>query len=118
MGEKLIWLDLASHLGMSLQRCMSETTSTEFCLWKKYLHQKQNDSDKLDYYLAMIAKEIRISWITDKQNVSIDDFILQFKKQPITNEDEEQDLFEEQEAIRKASEASRAKWASILGIKR
>ena len=57
-GERLQWFELASHLRMSLQRCMMETTSSEFVDWKYYLERDVNAFHREDYYLARISMQI------------------------------------------------------------
>ena len=77
-----MWFELASHLGMSLQRCKRETSSTEFLDWIRYLEKKRIEDlecmSKQDYYLAQIAAQIHRTY--SKKAKTIFDFILKIKK--------------------------------------
>ena len=61
---------------------MNKTTSTEFIMWQDYLEkQKTEEVTKLDWYLAQIAYEIRLSnWKIKSKQMRINDFFSKFKK--------------------------------------
>ncbi len=98
---------------MSLQRAQSETTSTEFIRWIKYLAQKRKDDltnhCKEDYYLAQIAQMIHNSHVS-KNPVSIESKLitLEMKKnkieKPMTREE--------------AARISKAFWIPATGWKK
>ena len=46
---------MADRLGISLQRCLDETPSSDFAGWLAYIEQSQNDHEKQDYYMAQLA---------------------------------------------------------------
>jgi hypothetical protein len=53
-------------------------TSMEFIDWIAYLDEEPNFFHRGDYYLAMIAAEIRRANCTKPEKVKIKDFILDF----------------------------------------
>ena len=71
---------LASHLGMSLQRVQVETTAREFGLWMTFLGQQKEqefkNQDKSDLHNAVLACEIRRSWVKHPNKVQVTDFII------------------------------------------
>jgi len=99
---------------MTLQRAQSETTSTEFVKWMKYLIQKKKDDlithQKQDYYLAQIAAMIHNS--VSKNPVSIESKLIELKiikdktkkEKPMTKEE--------------AAKISKAFWCAATGWKR
>lgn len=104
--ERFAWFELASHLGMSLQRCQRETTSTEFAEWIEYLELKEKS--RIDYwYWAQIACEIRRSWSSKPKMVKIKTFLLNFATKKRTTK-----LSKEEYTKR-----MKAKWFSIIGYK-
>ena len=82
---------------MPLQRAQSETTSTEFVRWIKYLVQRKKDDltthRKEDYYFAQIAQMIHNS--VSKSPILIERKLIDFElkkekikvKKPITREE-------------------------------
>ena len=97
---------------MPLQRAQSETTSTEFVRWIKYLAQKKKDDlkshRKEDYYLAQIAQMIHNS--VSKSPVSIESKLieLELKKEKI-----EKPMTREE-----AARISKAFWCAATGWKK
>lgn len=82
----MAWFELASHLGMPVQRVKSETTSTEFIKWIHFLGKKKEEEitipSKLDWYLARIAYEVANipkMFSKNKRRVPLEKFILKFK---------------------------------------
>ena len=65
---------------MSLQRCMQETSSTDFIQWMSYLEKDTNAFHREDYYLAQIALEVRRSYVKSPAKVKMKDMILEFKR--------------------------------------
>lgn len=76
------WMRLASHLGISLRRCLAETTNREFKDWIVWLDREWNTPNRSDHYLMQIAREIRDKW--SKKGSLLDTFKLKFgsKKEP------------------------------------
>lgn len=104
----MIWHQLADRLGMSLQRCQQETTSTQFVRWCDYLEQDLNRPSRGDYYLAQIAMEIRRGYVKTPANVKLEHFLLEFSKKegpkkPRTEEEREQ-----------WAAASKARWLGMV----
>lgn len=105
-GERLVWFKLASHLGMSLQRCMAETTSTEFSDWQTYFQEDLNYPAKGDYYLAQIAAEIRRWMSKTPETVRVEHFLLKFNtgaKRKMTAQE-----------VKDRVESSKARWRAFL----
>ena len=81
-------MDLASHLGMSLQETQRKTSSSELPLWCEYLRTKKEEEfesrDKSEYYYASILAEIRRTLVKHPNKVRWKDFLIQFdlKKPP------------------------------------
>lgn len=64
-----------------MQRAQFEITSTEFVLWIAYLDNAEMvNVSKQDYYLANIAAEIRRSYVKHPERVSIESFLMKFKR--------------------------------------
>ena len=97
---------------MPLQRAQSETTSTEFVKWIKYLAQKKKDDltnyHREDYYLAQIAAMIHNS--VSKSSKSIESFLIEFK---LIKEKTEKSM-----SIEEASKISKAFWCAATGWKK
>jgi len=74
---------------MSVQKAQSEISSTEFVDWITYLdEQETKHHQKLDYYLANIAAEIRRSYVKEPVKVKMEHFLLKFgKKKKMTKEE-------------------------------
>jgi hypothetical protein len=108
---------LASHLGLSLQRCKHETTSMEFVVWNAYLNREAEEeikrTSKTEYYLAQIAMEVRKT-LTPKAKLSLSKFLLHFKldkKVDLSALSEE----EYEEAKKAAAERAKFSWRALLG---
>jgi len=91
-GDTLVWLRLASRLGMSLQRCRAETTSSELTLWKVHMEEETYEHTKQDYYLAQIAQEVRKVLSKKPNNIKLKSFLLSYerakkKKKQMTREE-------------------------------
>ena len=71
---------------MSLQRCQNETTSNEFLEWAEYLRQDFNVERREDFFLANIAKEIRMSNVKHPEKVKLSTYLLKFKEVKVKTE--------------------------------
>jgi hypothetical protein len=76
-------MDLAERLGLSLTEVKGKHTSTEFVLWRVRNQKKAQEEfdrhEKLDYYLAQIAKEIYNSQRTKASDlIKIEDMLIKF----------------------------------------
>ena len=66
---------------MSYQRCQEETTSTKFLDWMEYLKQDVNAFHREDYFLADIARHIRLASAKDPKKIPrLEHFLLKFKE--------------------------------------
>jgi hypothetical protein len=105
---------------MSLQRCQAETTSTEFIDWMAYLENDVNAFHREDWFLANIAREIRvlreiiIGMFAKKAKsrivVELEQFLLKF-----TTKKEAKKTTTEKEEVEK-SERMKKWWLSWAGI--
>ena len=98
---------------MPVDRCMDETTSTQFVMWIEYLNQEWNVPTKLDLYLAQIATEIRRTILKDPRKPKVKDFILKF-----TDSNKKEQTSVSKVDAKTKMERSKAFWLGALGIKR
>ena len=104
-------MELASHLGITLQEVQAKTSSTELPLWCAYLRMKKEEEfeshSKTEYYYACILAEIRRTFVKNPQKIKWKDFLLKF------------DLKNPKKAPKVDPEArmekSKASWKAILG---
>ena len=97
---------------MSLQRCQTETTSTEFLDWQQYLVQEINFPRKQDYYLAQIAAEVRRVMNKNPNSIKVEDLLMKFEG----HVDEEEKPTPIDKETRTAS--NKSKWFGITGYKK
>jgi len=93
---------------------MDRTSSKEFVEWMVFLKEERNEKEKQDYYLALIATEVRRSYLKDPRSVRLEDMLLDFgtatPKRP-------NDLsIEEQRKQRLMT--SKSFWFALTGVKR
>ena len=93
---------------MSVQRCMAETTSSEFVDWVSFRRTDMNNPSRIDYYLAQIAAEVRRSNVKHPNKITVKDFLLKFTPKSNPNKPPTQD------EITKRSMASKSMWMGIL----
>lgn len=107
MGEKFNWYRLASHLGISLQRCQQETTSNEFDEWMVFLDMEEKAFKPIHAYLAQIAFEIVRVKAKHPTAVKFKSFILDFtnKVKKILTKAE-------------ATKIAKDKWFAVSGYKK
>ena len=106
---------LASHLHLPLQETKAKTTASEYATWMVYLNMEPSFFHREDYYLAMIAAEIRRTIAKEPKKVDIADFILNFKAD---DKKEKKKLDQEDiDRIAKRTVKSKAFWLGSLGIK-
>lgn len=65
---------------MPVQELQQKTTSMEFVMWMEYLDREESQHDKMDYYLAQIAAEVRRSYVEKPKKVRIQDLMLKFEQ--------------------------------------
>jgi hypothetical protein len=63
---------------------MRQTSASEFSTWKEYFRLKEErdlvEHNKWEFYAAMIAAEVRRSYVKNSSKVSIKDFLIDFKR--------------------------------------
>lgn len=97
---------------MSVQRCQQETTSTEFLDWIEYLQQDVNAFHREDYFLANVARYIRMAFAKDPGKVpKLEHFLLRF-----TNKKIQKPLSRKEKAIQMKNQF--LAWAGIKGKKK
>lgn len=108
-------MKIASHLGISLQRCKREHTSREYLRWLAYLAKQDIEKfDRLEYYMAQIAMEVRASYAGKKKRFKLSDFLIKFtrKEKDISTLSGEELEKRKKEVL----ERSKAHWLGILGL--
>jgi hypothetical protein len=71
---------------MSIDRCKSETSVSQYKKWMVFLDWKESESfDRNLYYLAQIATEVRRSYSKNPQQIKLKDFIIKFMLQKQDN---------------------------------
>ena len=94
----MIWFTIAERLSTPPQRLKQMISSSEFVKWKRYLEIEQERTTKDHCYYALIASEVRRSFVKDPIGVRLKDFILDFGKK---KEREKPKTVEEAAAIAK-----------------
>jgi len=66
---------------MSVAEAQSKISSSEFVQWRFFLEDEPNQFSPLFYYLAQIAREVRMSRIfsSSKKQLRLEDFLIKFK---------------------------------------
>ena len=83
---------------MSIDRCKSETSVSQYKKWMVFLDWKEGESfDRTIYYLAQIATEVRRSYVKNPHQVKLKDFIIQFM---LKKQNKESDLSIEERTMR------------------
>jgi len=100
-----------------LQECQRKTTSKEFLEWMDYIEAEETESfHREDYYYALIASEVRRSYVKDPHKVCLEDMLLKFTQKSntvseITSPAREEDKIERKIAI------SKSFWMGMLEMK-
>ena len=105
-GERLLWYQVASRLGMPVQQAQARITSREFLEWRVYLEREQSQATVDHYYLAQIAAEVRRGWVRKPKSVKLQDFILKTEQQQAATTTSQQ--------VR--TEQSRAMWLAVCKV--
>ena len=110
-GERLAWYVLADRLGMSLQRCQQETTSSQFVEWQEYIAWDLEQHKREDFYLAQIAQLIRQGQVRNPRSVKLVHYLLNLttrtqKQRPLTKTEKRRRLAN-----------SKAYWFGVAGYK-
>ena len=111
-GERVAWFKLASHLHLPLQETMEKTTSKEFLEWIAFIEMERNEREKIDYYLALIATEVRRSYVKNPRSVNVEDMLLNFKP----HKAQEVPLSQAEGEPDKRIAISKAYWFGVLGV--
>jgi hypothetical protein len=101
-GERLEWFRLASHLGLSVQRCQQETTSAEFVDWVTYLDMEPNMFHREDFYWAQIIRLLKCQLVKHPENITLDECLIKFEKR--------------KETKREKSKSARSFFGHLLGM--
>ena len=97
---------------MSLQRCMQETTSTQFVEWQEYFDKEMNMPTKEDWYAAQLAAEVRRGAVKNPRTVKVEHLLLKFtmagkKEEPLS-----------EEKIERLTAQSKQRWFASTGYKK
>jgi hypothetical protein len=77
-GERLIWFELAYHLHTSVEQLQAQITYSEFLEWQEFFRLETEKHTKADWYMAQLAAEIRMSFVSEPKKVRMKDFLLRF----------------------------------------
>ena len=66
---------------MTLYEAQRRVSSSEFTLWKHYLHTEHTRFHREDYLFAMVAAEVRRTIAKKPHQVKVEDFLLKFGEQ-------------------------------------
>lgn len=95
---------------MTVAALKEQVTITEFLQWQEFFRILRDRHEKLHFYLAQIACEVRRSYIKHPRQAKLGDFLLKF-----ANPDENRVLTEAELAHKCA--VSRATWLAYAGVK-
>lgn len=108
--EELAWFELAHRLHMTVDQLKQQITVTEFLGWQEYFRVVRDRNEKLHFYLAQIACEVRRSYIKHPRQAKLGDFLLKFAtpgdERPLTPAE-----------IAHKIAVSRASWMAYAGVK-
>jgi hypothetical protein len=121
---------LAAQEGVPLWKVKRITPYREFLLWKAKWELEDREKfevrDKQDFYLAQIAREVRVVLMraADAKKVSLNDFLLKFKlpervKKTVVSKVAAPTKTPEEleaEALQKATKQSQQHWFRFLGL--
>jgi hypothetical protein len=107
---ELAWFELAHRLHMTVAELKSQITITEFLQWQEFFRMVRDRQEKLHFYLAQIACEVRRSYIKHPRQAKLGDFLLKF-----ANPDEDRPMTPAEIAHKCA--VSRASWLAYAGVK-
>jgi len=96
---------------MPVQRCMRETSSTDFLDWQEYIRRERNTPRREDFYAAQIAAEVRRGIAKKPQAVKTEQFLLTF-----TTEEKKQKPPTRKEIDLRVAH-SKARWFGIVNMK-
>lgn len=121
----LDWLIVASHLKKTVRQAKRLLTHAEFLIWCHYLKSEHERPEMAHYYLAQIAREIRVVLMrnADAKKFKINDFLISFtsssppKSKPVSDVPN-QEVIPDEEEIRKRTRISQAYWFAWVGLKR
>lgn len=77
-GDRLAWFELAYHLRMTVEALKEQITVSEFLEWQEFLRIHRQRDDKLHFYLAQVAAEVRKSFVKHPNSVKLSQFLLKF----------------------------------------
>lgn len=119
---------LAAQYGTTIAKAKRITPYSELLLWRAKWEKDDEDEfkkiSKLDYYLAQIAREVRVVLYksADAKKISLKDFILKFKFQSKLPADKPPPKTTEEppkvDEIEKKTILSKSFWFAMVGLNR
>lgn len=109
-GEELAWFELAYHLKMTVSELKEKIGLSEFQGWMEFLRMERDRNDKVHFYLAQIACEVRRSYVKHPRSLKLGDFLLRFQ-----SPEPEGEVTEGHRAFKVA--VSKGAWLAGLGLK-
>lgn len=110
-GGEQAWFELAHRLRMTVAALKEQITITEFLQWQEFFRILRDRHEKLHFYLAQIACEVRRSYIKHPRQAKLGDFLLKF-----ANPDDA-DRPPTQAELAHRCAVSRASWLAYAGVK-
>jgi hypothetical protein len=95
---------------MTVAQLKEQITITEFLQWQEFFRLLRDRHEKLHFYLAQIACEVRRSYIKHPRQAKLGDFLLKF-----ANPDDARPKTEAE--IAHMCAVSRASWLAYAGVK-
>lgn len=104
----------SSHLHCSLQEAQHRIPSSEFVLWKLKIEKDLNKHEKLDYYLAQLAREVRAVLAKNPEKIKLVDFLITFVTPNFKSQKKEAPKLTEEQK-RNQMELHKNMWRGIVG---
>lgn len=95
---------------MTVSALKDQITITEFIQWQEFFRIIRDRNEKLHFYLAQIACEVRRSYVKHPRQAKLGDFLLKF-----ANPEDDRPLTAAELAHKCA--VSRASWLAYAGVK-
>jgi hypothetical protein len=81
--RKRAWFKLSSLIHMPVWMTQQLMPVSEFDDWQEYWEEERQDglerTEKVEWYLAQLAAEVRRSWVKEPGRVTMDNFLIKFK---------------------------------------
>jgi len=76
----LFWCRLAEKVGMPIYLIKQTVPRSEIKLWEAYFNKEYERHEKIEWYFAQIAMEVRRASLVKSGSMRVKDFLLSFVK--------------------------------------